>query len=77
MIDDHICDGDYVIIKPQSTCLNGDIVVATHIQDGVSMVSRSVKTQKEGSIRATFLLSTPVFSTLFAQTFWKYTSAGV
>ena len=36
MIDDHICDGDCVIIKPQSTCLNGDIVVATHIQDGVS-----------------------------------------
>jgi repressor LexA len=36
MIDDHICDGDYVIIKPQLTCQNGDIVVATHMQDGVS-----------------------------------------
>ena len=36
MIDDHICDGDYVIIKPQVTCQNGDIVVATHMQDGVS-----------------------------------------
>jgi repressor LexA len=36
MIDDHICDGDYVIIVPQSTCLNGDIVVATHTLDGVN-----------------------------------------
>jgi repressor LexA len=35
MIEDHICDGDYVVIKPQSTCQNGDIVVALHTQDGV------------------------------------------
>ncbi len=36
MIDDHICDGDYVVVKPQSTCQNGDIVVAVHMQEGVS-----------------------------------------
>lgn len=36
MIDDHICDGDFVVIKPQSTCQNGDIVVAVHMQDGVN-----------------------------------------
>jgi len=36
MIEDHICDGDYVVIKPQSTCQNGDIVVAVHMQEGVS-----------------------------------------
>lgn len=36
MIEDHICDGDYVVIKPQSTCNNGDIVVAVHIQQGSS-----------------------------------------
>ena len=35
MIEDHICDGDYVVIKPQSTCQNGDIVVAVHMQEGV------------------------------------------
>ena len=35
MIEDHIGDGDYVVIKPQSTCQNGDIVVAVHMQDGV------------------------------------------
>ncbi len=34
MIEDHICDGDYVVIKPSSTCNNGDIVVATHLQQG-------------------------------------------
>ncbi|HTK12038.1 MAG TPA: transcriptional repressor LexA [Ktedonobacteraceae bacterium] len=34
MIEDHICDGDYVVIKPQSTCQNGDIVVAVHMQEG-------------------------------------------
>src|SRR5947209_7982537 len=36
MIDDHICDGDYVVIKPQSTCENGDIVVAVHLATGSS-----------------------------------------
>ncbi|GCF07859.1 transcriptional repressor LexA [Dictyobacter arantiisoli] len=36
MIEDHICDGDYVVIKPQSTCQNGDIVVAVHMQEGAS-----------------------------------------
>jgi repressor LexA len=36
MIEDHICDGDYVVIKPQSTCQNGDIVVAVHMQEGIS-----------------------------------------
>ncbi len=36
MIEDHICDGDYVVIKPQSTCQNGDIVVALHREAGVS-----------------------------------------
>lgn len=32
MIEDHICDKDYVVIKPQKTCENGDIVVAVHMQ---------------------------------------------
>lgn len=30
MIEDHICSGDYVVIKPQISCQNGDIVVAVH-----------------------------------------------
>jgi repressor LexA len=36
MIEDHICDGDYVVVKPQATCSNGDIVVAVHLQEGSS-----------------------------------------
>src|SRR5581483_4294805 len=36
MIEDYIYDGDYVVIKPQSTCQNGDIVVAVHMQEGMS-----------------------------------------
>lgn len=36
MIEDHICDGDYVVVKPQATCQNGDIVVAVHMQEGVN-----------------------------------------
>lgn len=35
MIEDHICDGDYVVVKPQKTCQNGDIVVAVHLQEGI------------------------------------------
>jgi repressor LexA len=31
MIEDHICDGDFVVIKPQALCQNGDIVVAVHL----------------------------------------------
>ncbi len=34
MIEDHICSGDYVVIKPQVACENGDIVVAVHIPQG-------------------------------------------
>ncbi|WP_052888666.1 transcriptional repressor LexA [Thermogemmatispora carboxidivorans] len=35
MIEDHICDGDYVVIKRQRTCENGDIVVAVHLVEGI------------------------------------------
>ncbi len=35
MIEDHICDGDYVVIKPQTAWNNGDIVVAVHKQQGM------------------------------------------
>ncbi|MDQ6661083.1 MAG: hypothetical protein M3Z24_08970, partial [Chloroflexota bacterium] len=41
-IEDHICDSDYVVIKPQATCENGDIVVAVHVQEG-AMGSATLK----------------------------------
>ena len=34
MSDDHIADGDYIVVKPQTTCENGDIVVAVHLVPG-------------------------------------------
>jgi repressor LexA len=36
MIGDYIDDGDYVVIDPQKECKSGDIVVATHLYDGVN-----------------------------------------
>jgi len=30
MIDDYICNGDYVVVRPQPSCQNGDIIVAVH-----------------------------------------------
>ncbi len=35
MIDDHIADGDYVLIEPEAHIEDGDIIVATHKTDGV------------------------------------------
>jgi repressor LexA len=37
MIDAHITDGDYVVIKPQQTALDGDIVVAQVEENAVTL----------------------------------------
>ncbi|MFL5680702.1 MAG: transcriptional repressor LexA [Chloroflexota bacterium] len=37
MIDAHIADGDFVLIRPQSTARNGDIVVAQVDDNGVTL----------------------------------------
>lgn len=37
MIDAHIADGDFVLIRPQSTARNGDIVVAQVEENGVTL----------------------------------------
>jgi repressor LexA len=42
MIDDGIYDGDYVIVKPQPSPLNGEIVVAT-LEDGSATLKRFYK----------------------------------
>ena len=39
MIDAHIADGDFVLIRPQSTARNGDIVVAQVEDNGVTLKS--------------------------------------
>jgi len=37
MIEEHIADGDFVLIRPQSTARNGDIVVAQVDDNGVTL----------------------------------------
>jgi len=37
MIEAHITDGDYVVIKPQQTARNGDIVVAQEEENAVTL----------------------------------------
>jgi len=37
MIDAHITDGDYVVIKPQATAHDGDIVVAQVEENAVTL----------------------------------------
>jgi repressor LexA len=39
MIEDHICNGDYVVIKPQSNYKNGDMVVAVNSNQGLDEVT--------------------------------------
>jgi len=54
MIDDHICDGDYVVIKPQETCENGDIVVAVHLTpgtDGQATLKRFFQEKEHNQVR--------------------------
>src|SRR5258708_8889720 len=52
MIEDHICDKDYVVIKPQSTCENGDIVVAVHLQgNGRATLKRFFQEKERDRVR--------------------------
>ncbi len=52
MIEDHICDNDYVVIKPQNTCENGDIVVAVHLQgDGRATLKRFFQEKERDRVR--------------------------
>lgn len=55
MIEDHICDRDYVVIKPQSTCENGDIVVAVHMQgaggNGQATLKRFYQEKEQNRVR--------------------------
>ena len=52
MIEDHICDKDYVVIKPQATCENGDIVVALHRQgNGHATLKRFYQDKEHNRVR--------------------------
>ncbi|MCP4594288.1 MAG: transcriptional repressor LexA [bacterium] len=45
MIDDHIADGDFVIVEPRKTPRNGEIVVAL-LQDGDATLKRYYREKK-------------------------------
>ena len=53
MIDDQICDGDYVVIKRQSSCENGDIVVAVHREgsSGSATLKRFFQEREQDRVR--------------------------
>lgn len=54
MIEDHIRDGDYVVVKPQTTCADGDIVVAVHLKEGAgssAMLKRFYQEKEHNRIR--------------------------
>jgi repressor LexA len=55
MIEDHIFDRDYLVIKPQSYCENGDIVVAVHLTPddtaGYATVKRFYQEKEHDRIR--------------------------
>lgn len=53
MINDHIADGDYVLISPDVTYDNGDIVVATHIDATTDAGAATLKRiyREQGHVR--------------------------
>lgn len=64
MAEDHICDGDYVIIKPQTACQNGDIVVVVHLSQGSSdrvMLRRFLQEQDKVRLQAANSKLDPIY----------------
>jgi len=49
MIDDHICDGDYVIVNERSGAENGETVIA--LIDGTSATVKRLYRERDGRIR--------------------------
>ena len=45
MIDDQICDGDYVVVEKRETARNGEIVVAL-LDDGDATLKRFYKEKR-------------------------------
>ncbi|MBY0550484.1 MAG: transcriptional repressor LexA [Candidatus Obscuribacterales bacterium] len=60
MIDDGICDGDFVIIKPRPNPNNGEIVVAT-LEDGTTTLKRFFKEKNRFRLQPANSEMEPIF----------------
>jgi repressor LexA len=49
MVDDHICDGDFVVVNERSTCDQGETVIA--LIDGASATVKRFYRERDGRIR--------------------------
>jgi len=49
MIDDHICDGDYILVEGSDTAQNGEIVVA--LTEGTDATLKRFFHEREGKVR--------------------------
>ncbi|MEO7217833.1 MAG: transcriptional repressor LexA, partial [Gemmatimonadaceae bacterium] len=49
MIDDHICDGDFVVVNERASCNNGETVIA--LIDGASATVKRFYRERDGRIR--------------------------
>ena len=49
MVDDHICDGDFILVETAETAQNGDIVVA--LVGGIDATLKRFFMEGEGKIR--------------------------
>lgn len=60
MIDDGICDGDFVIVKPRPSPTNGEIVVAT-LEDGTTTLKRFFKEKNRFRLQPANAEMEPIF----------------
>jgi len=49
MVDDHICDGDFVVVNDRASCDNGETVIA--LIDGASATVKRFYRERDGRIR--------------------------
>lgn len=49
MVDDHICDGDFVVVNERAACDNGETVIA--LIDGTSATVKRFYRERDGRIR--------------------------
>ncbi len=61
MIDDHICDGDLVIVRPQPTVDDGEIAVAL-LEDGSATLKRVFREQGRVRLQPANAAMRPIFA---------------